>query len=152
MDININPLDTVDPDNNYFTDCDDNFESFSIDTLNSSNIMNEGSLNIMHHNARSILTEGRMDDYEHLFGEINNSFHILAFTETWLNKENCDTIKFNGYNSCHIIRDQNTNNNIQGGGISLFVKENSSYRVRNDLNVILSFIPVLDVQHTKHKI
>ena len=85
---NNNPLDIIDPDTNYFTECDDNFESFSIETLNSSNILKEGTLNIMHHNARSILSEGRMDDYEHLFGSINNSFHVLAFTESWLKQDN----------------------------------------------------------------
>ena len=117
MDIsNVNPLDIVDPDNNYFTECDDNFDTFSIETLNSSNIMNEGSLNLMHHNARSILSEGRMDDYEHLFGAINNSFHILAFTETWLKREHCDTVILNRYNSRHNIQTQNVKDKNKAPG------------------------------------
>ena len=116
---NTNPLHNFDPDNNYFIDCEDNFETYTIETLNSCNVMNERSLNIMHHNARSILSEGRMDDYEHLFGTLNNSFHIFAFTETWFKSDNCHTVKFNGYNSSHMIRPVNVNDNnkTQGGGI-----------------------------------
>ena len=145
---NNNPLDIIDPDTNYFTECDDNFESFSIETLNSSNILKEGTLNIMHHNARSILSEGRMDDYEHLFGSINNSFHVLAFTESWLKQDNFETVKFNGYNSCHMIRPINMidNDNSQGGGISVFVQEHISFKVRDDLNVILPFIETLFIE------
>ena len=145
---NINPLDIIDPDNNYFTECEDTFETFSIDTLASSNVMNNGSLNIMHHNARSILSDGRMDDYEHLFGSIDNSFHILAFTETWLKRDNCDTVKFSGYNSSHMIRPVNINDNdkTQGGGLSVFVQENISYKVRDDLNVMLPFIETLFIE------
>ena len=116
--------------------------------MNSSDVLNEGALNIMHHNARSILTEGRMDDYDHLFGAIGNSSHILAFTETWLKSDTCDTVRFNGYNSSHIIRPLNINDNdkTQGGGISIFVKENISYRVRDDLNVMLPFIETLFIE------
>ena len=116
--------------------------------MNSSDVLNEGALNIMHHNARSILTEGRIDDYEHLFGAINNSFHVLAFTETWFKSDTCDTVKFNGYNSSHIIRPLNINDNdkTQGGGISIFVQENISYRVRDDLNVMLPFIETLFIE------
>ena len=145
---NTNPLNIIDPDDNYFNDCDDNFESFSIEKLNSSNVINESSLNIMLHNARSILSKGRMDDYEHLFGTIKNSFHVIAFTETWLKNENCDTVKFNEYNSSHMIRPitSNDNDKAQGGGISVFVHENISYKVRNDLNIMLPFIETLFIE------
>ena len=148
-DVNIfNPLDNVDPDSNYFTECDNNFETFTIETLNNSNVMNKGSLNIMHHNARSILGEGRIDDYEHLLGAIHNPFHIIAITESWMKNDNCDTVKFSGYNSSHMIRTLNLNDadKTQGGGISIFVQEHISYRVREDLNVMLPYIETLFIE------
>ena len=110
--------------------------------------MNEGSLNIMHHNARSILGEGRIDDYEHLLGAIHNPFHIIAITESWLKNDNCDTVKFSGYNSSHMIRPLNLNDadKTQGGGISIFVQEHISYRVRDELNVMLPYIETLFIE------
>ena len=92
-----NYLDNLDPDNNYFADNILNFSAYDMDTFESSGITNNGSLNIMHHNSRSILTEGRMDDYNILLDTINNPFHVMGFSETWLNKSNSGSVTFDGY-------------------------------------------------------
>ena len=71
-----------------------NFSTYSMDDFYKSNIDKVNSLNIMHNNSRSILKEGRLDEYTILLNSIGNPFHILAFTETWLKPENADRVKF----------------------------------------------------------
>ena len=61
-----------------------NFGSYTLDSFHSTVIDTKNSLNIFHHNSRSILTEGSLDQYSIMFKSINNPFHIIAFTETWL--------------------------------------------------------------------
>ena len=89
-----NFLDIIDPDTNHFADNTVCFSSFYMEDFYKSNINKNDSLNIFHNNARSILSDGRMDDYKDLLGYINNPFHILAFTETWLRPDNVDRVFF----------------------------------------------------------
>ena len=58
-----NLLDTIDPDNNYFLDNTVNFSKYSMDDFHKSNIDRTKSLNILHNNSRSIVKEGRIDEY-----------------------------------------------------------------------------------------
>ena len=105
-----NLLDTVDPDNNNFMDNFSNFGSYTLNSFQSTGINSSDSLNIFHHNSRSILTDGRLDEYDTTFNVINNPFHILAFTETWLKPENAHIVEFTGYEPFHRLRkDDNIN-------------------------------------------
>ena len=116
-----------------------NFGSYTLNTFHSAGINTTDSLNIFHHNSRSILTEGRLDEYDITLTDINNPFHILAFTETWLKPENAHTAEFAGYEHSHLLR--NTDDaNLQegGGGISVYIKEGIKYKIRPELNVALS--------------
>ena len=107
------------------------------------------SLNIIHNNARSILTDGRMDDYNNLFDYINNPFHILAFTETWLRSDNVDNVIFEGYNDIHFLRprDEQFDFKESGGGISVFIKEGINYKARDDLTVMSPYLPTYYFQY-----
>ena len=142
-----NLLDIADPDNNDFMDNFVNFGSYTLNSFQSSCIDNTNSINIFHHNSRSILTEGRLDEYNIMFKTINNPFHILAFTETWLKPENAENAEFVGYEPFHCLRN-NENANVKegGGGISVFIKEGINYKIRHDLNVTLSYMESLFIE------
>ena len=85
-DDNMNHLDSLDPDANFFSDNIVNFNVYSLDSLKHSEI-DKQSLNIFHHNSRSFLTQGRKDDYDYIMGIIDNPFQIMAFSEIWFRKE-----------------------------------------------------------------
>ena len=143
-----NLLDTIDPDNNYFLDNTVNFSKYSMDDFHKSNIDRTKSLNILHNNSRSILRDGRLDEYNILLDYLHNPFQILAFTETWLKPNNVDLVKFDGYNGSHIIRpvDEHFDLKEHGGGISIFIKDDLCYKVREDLNLVLPYIETLFIE------
>ena len=137
-----NNSDSVDPDYNHFQHNPIDFRSFSVDTFKefSSNISE--SFSLFHHNARSICTPGRMEEYDLLFDMVNNPFDILVFTETWLTKDKIDLCKFEGFQSIHHIRpiDNNFNLKERGGGISIFIKDGIEFKIRQDLTKMLPFM------------
>ena len=143
-----NFLDTIDPDNNHFVDNTVNFSSYYMEDFYKSNITINESLNIFHNNARSILTDGHMDDYKNLLHYINNPFHILAFTETWLRPDNVDRAFFEDFDKYHLLRpiDDQFNFKESGGGVSVFVKEGINYKVRDDLNVMSPYLEALFIE------
>ena len=81
-------IDNIDPDINHYNDSINNFKEYSIDTFNTDKTINSSSLNLFHNNARSLMHDGRMDEYNISFKAINNPFNILVFTETWLTVDN----------------------------------------------------------------
>ena len=100
---NSNILDTADPDLNHYNDFDVNFMAYDIDSLKG-NISKTDGFNLWHHNSRSILKEGRMDEYEILLESINNPFHIMGFSETWLKIDNVDRVGFQDFDHVYNIR------------------------------------------------
>ena len=76
-----NSLDLIDPDLNHF-EPNNNFQSHSMTTFSSKQDINANSLKLIHHNARSLMTDGRMDKYVSLFKILKHPFDILIFTET----------------------------------------------------------------------
>ena len=81
-------LDNIDPDLNHYNNDTVNFRHYSNESFLKDTHFNQNSFNLFHNNARSILAEGRMDQYESMFSKINNPFHIFALTETWLSENN----------------------------------------------------------------
>ena len=77
-----NVLEIVDPDNNDFMEHYVNFNSYTLNNFSDSNITKCKSFNLFHHNSRSILSEGRLDEYSVMLKEIDNPFQMLAITET----------------------------------------------------------------------
>ena len=110
FDPNENILENADPDLNHYNDYDVNFMTYDVDSLKG-NIRIDKGFNLMHHNSRSILAEGKMEEYDILLETIDNPFHILAFSETWLKEENVNNISFEGYEHIYITRP------TDGGGL-----------------------------------
>ena len=96
-------LENVDPDINHFEDYDVNFTPYDLETLKD-NISIENGFNLLHHNARSLLTEGKLDEYGVLMDSLGNPFHILGFSETWLHPENVNVANFEGYEHVYNVR------------------------------------------------
>ena len=84
------------------------------------------------------MTEDRRDKYESYFNHINNPFHILAFTETWLKEGNKQLCHFDGFSPEHLLRptDGQFDFKQRGGGVSMFIKEGIEYKCRNDLTKV----------------
>ena len=142
-----NILDNADPDLNHYNDFDVDFMAYDIDRLKGNISINDG-FNLWHHNARSILKEGRMDEYELLLESINNPFHVMAFSETWLKSSNCDMVSFQDFDHVYNIRPLSgeIDDKEGGGGLSFFIKNGLNYKVRHDMSLMLSFIETLFIE------
>ena len=138
----VDNLSIIDPDTHHF-DENLNFQPpHSINSFNSKQDIDTNSLKIAHHNARSLMKTGRIDEYHILLQDLKNPFDILIFTETWLTPDKKDLCNFEGFQSIHLIRP--TDNHIdfkeRGGGISIFIRDNLTYKHRDDLTVMLPYI------------
>ena len=112
-----NIIESADPDLNHYNDTIVNFKSYTPETFRGC-IESKGALNILHQNVRSILKEGRKDEIDIMLNTINNPFHILAYTETWLKPENVGLVNFSEYEHVSNIRptDQFFDMKEMGGG------------------------------------
>ncbi|CAL4060163.1 unnamed protein product [Meganyctiphanes norvegica] len=83
-----------------------------------------------------------------MLNSINNPFHILAFTETWLKADNYNLVEFDDYE--HICKIRPVDNNFDmketGGGLSIFIKKHIQYKLREDLNFMLPFVETLFIE------
>ena len=140
-------IESADPDVNHYDDTIVNFNSYTPETFHGI-IDDKGSLNVLHHNIRSILKEGKKEEIDVLLNTVNNPFHILAYTETWLRPDNVDTIKFDNYE--HVFNIRPTDNYFDmkevGGGVSFFIKSQIQFKMRDDLCLMLPFIETLFVE------
>ena len=95
LDINDN-LSDIDPDIHHFDLNLINFETHSINTFICNHEQMPKSLKIIHHNARSIMTPERLDEYNLYLESLKCKFDILVFTETWLTQDKMDHCHFDG--------------------------------------------------------
>ena len=61
---------------------------------------------------------------------LNLSFSIICFSETWLNDSNVDNSNYELPNYVHQIR-----NHCKGGGVSVYIHKNFEFEIRNDLSI-----------------
>ena len=147
MEDNRNFIESADPDLNHYTDNIVNFNTYTPETFRGI-IGNNGSLNIFHQNIRSILKEGKKYEIDIMLNTIDNPFHILAFTETWLRPDNVGAVKFDDYEHVSKIRptDKYFDMKKVGGGVSFFIKNNIQFKVRDDLSLMLPYIETLFIE------
>ena len=83
-----------------------------------------------------------------MLNTIDNPFHILAFTETWLRPDNVGAVKFDDYEHVSKIRptDKYFDMKKVGGGVSFFIKNNIQFKVRDDLSLMLPYIETLFIE------
>ena len=147
MESDADELVNIDPDSNHFDTNKINFKAYEVDEFTKC-IFQKDDLNIFHHNARSLMKEGRMDEYEVLFGPNGNPFQVMLFTETWLTNNSIDNCSFSGYESIHLLRpvDNNFDFKNKGGGVSIFVKEGIKYNRKDNLTIMSDIAECLFVE------
>lgn len=74
-----------------------------------------GDINLMHWNINHMTN--KFDEVELQVASYPGLLHIIAISETWLNKYNYSTYQLPGYMAIHNVRSSD------GGGISLFIHE-----------------------------
>ena len=145
----ISPLDNIDPDLQYYINqmksktknCDYHFESSFNKLLKKVKIDNE-PFSIIHENIRS--TPKNLDKLVNYLMNIELQFSIIGLTETWLKEHSKDLYNIDGYSPVHNIRESRT-----GGGVSLYIKENIDYRIREDLTVSNDLMETLFIEIDK---
>ena len=103
MDGFVNDLDIIDPYINHF-EPNINFQIHSSTTFSNKQDIDLISLALIHHNARSLMADSRIDEYETLFKTLKHPFDVLVFTETWLTPEKVDQCNVEGFNHVHLLR------------------------------------------------
>ena len=131
-------INNIDPDINHYSNNVVDFGQYSTDSFIRDIQNDQNSLNIFHNNARSIMTDGRLEKYEEYLKHINNPFHSLAFTEAWFTDNSKHLCQFEGFLSEHLLRptDNQLDFKSKGGGVSMFIKEGIEYKYRNDLSKV----------------
>ena len=143
-------IDNIDPDLNHYNNDTDNFGQYSNESFLRDIHIGQNSFNLFHNNARSILAEGRMDEYDSMFSKIYNPFHIFAFTETWLTENNKHLCNFEGFTAEHLLRpnDGEFDFKSKGGGVSMFIKNGIEYKHRQDLSKVTPVAECLFIELT----
>ena len=151
---NNNNLNIIDPDINHFEPII-NFQVHSLTTFPNKNDIDQNSLKLIHHNARSLMTTSRIEEYDTLFKTLKYPFDVLVFTETWLTLDKEDQCNFQGFNHIHLLRpvSDDIDFKTKGGGISIFIKNNLEFTHRTDLTTMLPYIECsfIEVKHNNQK-
>ena len=117
---NNNIIESADPDLNHYNDTVVNFKTYTPEAFRGC-IDSNGALNILHQNVRSILREGRKDEIDIMLNTVNNPFHILAYTETWLKPDNVGAVNFNEYEHVSNIRPKDKHFDMKEVGGGFFI-------------------------------
>ena len=131
----------ADPDTHYYSPLLNSSSLYFDDaTFNAqSKLLKNKSFSLFHINIRSLRCNfDKLSDYLSL---IDHSFPILAFTETWLNSSTSHLITLDGYCSVHAGRE-----NAVGGGVSLYLQNNITFKRRPDLDRFDGNIEMISVE------
>ena len=144
------PLFDTDPDIQYFNDntvvdhniqCDYHIE----ETFNkkcSQLSVSDCNLSVFHLNIRSLPKHAK--ELQSYLSNLNIEFTVIGLTETWLSQDTVDLYNLDGYQHFNLFRGSK-----RGGGVSLFIKENITADIRNDLNIMHSSIECLFLEIPK---
>jgi hypothetical protein len=144
-------LDDIDPDNNYLNELRGNQIQNCQFYFNDSNIPNIKEkiqcidLSLFHLNIRSM--PKNFDKLIPLLTQSLLKYSIIALTESWLKPQNADVYNLPDYSHEYITR---TSRN--GGGISLFIKDNITYKLREDLTHIDESLEMIWIEIEKDSI
>jgi hypothetical protein len=135
----------LDPDNNFFLPTIDNSlttcKYYNIDQINNDiSVKQSNQFSILGLNIRSLPKNHR--ELNSMLHIIDTKFHAIILTETWLKEHNIELYNIDDYSHEHQIRQDK-----DGGGVSIFIKENINFKVRADLNFNSNDYQLLCVVH-----
>ena len=146
-------LSYIDPDKNYYNDGEIEttyFRSYTADEFKEKDFGTSNCFNIMHHNCRSILSKDKLDNYGYFLDLLGDPFDIIGFSETWLNDDNVSLPIFKDYKYNHVYAtrplDRDIANKDRGGGLSLLIRDNISFKQRNDISIMTPYMELLFVE------
>ena len=90
-------------------------------------------------NIRSI--PKNFDRLRHYLYELNHNFSVLSITESWLKQYNRTTYNLKGYTHVSKIREDRP-----GGGVSLFVKKELRYELKEDIILDLPDVDTIAIE------
>ena len=95
-----------------------------------------------HINLRSI--NANLSDFECYLDMLHMDFSVIGITETWLNKSSCDLYSLANYEMEEQHRDH-----MSGGSVALFIRNETQYKIRKDLQVFNDYCESVFVEIEK---
>ena len=117
-------------------DLKNNFQSFLKD-----------SFSVLHLNIRSM--NKNFESFKEFYSKIKFKFSIVCFSETWVDGipfSKNSNFQLSGYKVLH-----QTRKNRKGGGVCVFVHENLSFKLREDLSINCDAIQSLSIEISSTK-
>ena len=106
--------------------------------ITNKNISNNNSFSVLHVNARSL--NKSFESFEYMIDSLAINFIITGISETWM-FEPSPLISLPNYNFiCEGRKDR------MGGGVGLYILNNTDYRFRTDLNANLTFMESIFIE------
>ena len=141
----MNILNSIDPDNNHFSQFssgqDDNLY-YEIDKFQNELKATRHGMTILNFNIRSF--NKNIDEFIAVISSCNIKYDIIVLTETWLRPHTQQLASIPGYMSYHCYRDTR-----DGGGVSVFIKDNLK-SVNLNINIVNDHIECIGVKiHNK---
>ena len=96
-------------------------------------------------NIRSI--PRNLDQLTFYLNSLNHTFSVIAISENWLNLANKDIYGIQGYTHHCVIRESRP-----GGGVSLYMKNNLTFKIIQHLTIPLEDVDVLYVVISKEQL
>ena len=82
-----------------------------------------------------------MTGFMSYMSNINHTFSVIGFTETWLKPSNIETFGITGYNHVGLTRQ-----NGKGGGVSLFISEDIVFSELQELSMVQDHIECIFIK------
>ena len=143
------PLTEIDPDLQFYTEnhyicstkCEYYLEEQFVSEI-SSNERLDTKMSLFHMNIKSL--PKHFDELQLYLDSIKFKFSIIGLTETWLDENKHGLYELDNYISVNKFRKEK-----RGGGVSLYLDENITYRIRDDLDYFDSELEMIVVEIDK---
>ena len=91
---------------------------------------------------------GKLEQYNIMFKSLKQHIDAIVFTETWNVEDKLKLCHIDGYVPVHLLRTKDDGVDIKenGGGVTIFVKNNLQFRRRDDLTFMLPYMECLFIE------
>ena len=134
----------IDQDRNYLRNSKATLCSYHNELLFNESFTKQNNFSIFLVNIRSI--PRNLDQLTFYLNSLNHTFSVIAISENWLTPANKDIYGIQGYTHHCVIRE-----NRPGGGVSLYMKNNLTFKIIQHLTIPLEDVDVLFVVISKEQ-